>query len=122
MKTQLAAMDDAAAKRIPKAGVAQDAPIYADGRRERAPVKGVKDSDNPTQPLDLVEKRERAPAEGEKDSPRGGGNKDPLSSGKGKREQAPEEEAKDSDNPFTFLDADATDTRDTDWETRAGAR
>ena len=62
-----------------------------DGPRERASVKGVKVSGNPTQPADLAGKRERAPAKGVKDSDiptqfsdstRGGRNKGTLGSGK----------------------------------------
>ena len=98
-----------------------------DGKRERAPAKGVKDSDNPTQPLDLVGKRERASAKGVKDSDIpaqflgstfGGRNKDILGSGKGKRERAPAQEAKDSDAPSALLDEDPTATS----ETLAGKR
>ena len=58
------------------------------GKRERAPVKGVKDSDIPTQLLD---------------STHGGGDKDALGSGQGKREQAPAKEVKDSGDPSTFV-------------------
>ena len=54
------------------------------GNDERAPAKDVKYSDIPTQLLD---------------STRGGGNKDALGSGKGKRKQAPVQEAKDSGDP-----------------------
>ena len=48
-KTRLASMGDAEAKRKPKGGAKQDAPIYVDGKRELAPGKGVKDSDIPAQ-------------------------------------------------------------------------
>ena len=97
-------------------------PHSVDGIRERAPVKGVKDSDNPTQPSDLVGKRGRAPAEGVKDSDistqfsestRGGGNKDTLGSGKGKHEQAPSEGALVSVFPSTLPGEDAIDTSGT---------
>ena len=36
--------------------------------REQAPVKWLKDSDNPTQPVDSVGEREWAPAKGVMDS------------------------------------------------------
>ena len=84
-------------------------------------------SDTPMKPVDLFWKRERAPAEGVRgsnnptqffDSTRGGGNKDTQGSGKGKREQASVEEAKDSDDPSTSLNEDAMDTS----ETLAGKR
>ena len=71
--------------------------------RARAPAQGVMDSDNPT----LVS-----------DSTRGGGNKDALGSGQGKRGQAPASEAEDSDDPSTSWDDDAMDTS----ETLAGKR
>ena len=79
----------------------------------------MKDSDNPTQLLDSVWKRERAPAKGVEDSDiltqfsgstRGGGKKAALGNGKGKRGQAPAQEAKDSDDLSTLVDEDATDT------------
>ena len=73
------------------------------GKRGRAPAKGLKDSDIPTQLSD---------------SARGAGNKDTLGSGKGKREQEPLMEVKDSDDPSAFWDEDATDTS----ETLAGKR
>ena len=63
--------------RKPKGGVEKDAPTYVDGKRERAPARGVKDSDIPDQSLgetqggvakDTLEiingKCERAPARG----------------------------------------------------------
>ena len=52
------------------------------------------------------------------DSNRGGGNKDTLGSGKGKREKAPAQAAKDSDDLSAFLDEDVMDTS----ETLAGKR
>ena len=97
------------------------------GKTSGRPRKGVKVSDNPTQPADLVGKRDRAPAKGAEDSEiptqfldstHGGGNKDTLGSGKGKREHLPVVEAKDSGDPSTSLDEDATDTS----ETLAGKR
>ena len=89
------------------------------GERERAPAKGAMVSDNPMKPVDLVGKRGRAPAKGvddsevptlSLDSTHGGGNKDTLGSGKGKRERVSAEEAKDSDDLSTSLDEDAMDT------------
>ena len=68
------------------------------GKRERAPARGVKDSDIPTQ---------------FSDSTRGGGNKDTPGSGEEKREQAPVEEVKVSDNPSVFLDEGAMDSSET---------
>ena len=74
-----------------------------DGKRERAPAKGVKVPEKPMEPGDPAGKRERAPAKGVMDSDiptqfldstRGGGNKDTLGSGKEKREQASVNEAK----------------------------
>ena len=47
------------------------------------------------------------------DLTRGGGNKDTLGSGKGKREQAPEKEVEDSDDPSASLDEDAMETSET---------
>ena len=58
LETRLSTMDAAEAKRI-SADTAQE-----DEKRERAPVKGVKVSDNPTTPADLVGNRQRAPAIG----------------------------------------------------------
>ena len=94
-KTRFTATDAAEAK-CNLAEVAQE-----DRKRERAPTEGLKVSDNPIKPVDLEKKRGRAPAEGAKDSDiptqfldsaRGGGTKDALGSGKGKREQAPSQE------------------------------
>ena len=113
LKTRLSAMDTAEDKRNAKV-VTQE-----DGRRERASVRGVKVPNNPTQPTYLVRKRGRAPEKGAKDSDnlthllhstRGGGNKATLGSGKGEREQAPAQEAKDSVDPSTFLGENAMDT------------
>ena len=120
-KTRLATMDAAEAKRKWKE-VTQE-----DGKRGRALAKGAEDSDNPTQPADLVGERERAPAKGVKDSDiltqysdwtRGGGNEDALGSGNGEREQAPVKEVKVSGDPSAFLDEDAAHTS----ETLAGQR
>ena len=92
------------------------------GIRERAPAEGAKDSDNPTQTLDLNGERERASAKGVKDSDiltqlldstHGGGDKDALGSGKGEREQAPTKGATVSDNPYAFWGEDAMDTSET---------
>ena len=73
-------------------------PADSDGKRERAPAKGVIGSDNPTQLSD---------------STRGGGNKATLGSGRGTRDQAPASEAKGSDDPSASLDVDAMDTPET---------
>ena len=64
---------------------------------------GMTDSDNPTQLSD---------------STRGGGNKDTLGSGQGKREHAPASEAKASGDPSASLGEGATDAS----ETLAGKR
>ena len=86
MRSRLSATHAAGAKR------SLEEVTQEDGKRERAPVKGVKASDNPAQPADLVGKRERAPAKGVggsgistqfSDSTRGGGNEGALGSGKG---------------------------------------
>ena len=109
-------MDAAEAKRI----LAEKA--REDEKRERAPVKEVKASDNPTKPADFVGERERALAKGAMDSDipaqyldstRRGGNEVALGSGEGKREQAPVSEARGSDDPSTSLDDDAMDTSET---------
>ena len=68
-----------------------------------APATRAKDSDIPTQPSD---------------STHGGGNKDTLGNGEGRREQASVEGAKGSDDPTTSLADDAMDTS----ETLAGKR
>ena len=62
LKTRLSTMNAAEEKHNVKV-VTQEG-----GKRERAPVKGVKASDNPTQFADLVGKREQAPAKGVKGS------------------------------------------------------
>ena len=86
LKTRLTTKDAAEAKRN------LEEVTRKDGKRERAPMKGVKASDNPIQPADLVGKRERAPAKKVagpniptqfSDSTRGGGNEGALGSGKG---------------------------------------
>ena len=87
MKTRLATADAAKEKRN------LEEVTQKDGKRGRAPARGVKVSDNPNKPVDLVGNREWAPAEGMKaseilaqqlDSTRGGGHKDTPGSGKGK--------------------------------------
>ena len=111
LKTRLASTGAAEAKRIPTGGVEHDTPNSVDGRRERAPVRGVKGSDISAQSsgeTQLDGKRERAPAQGAEDSdipaqssgkPHGGAVKDALDIGKGARERAPVKGVMDSDNP-----------------------
>ena len=101
MKTRLASMGAAEAGRKPKGGVEQDTPNFVDGERERAPGKGVKDSDNPAQSSGAAQtdgRRERAPAKGLKDS-----DIPAQLLGKtlvdGKREQATVKGVRDSDFP-----------------------
>ena len=93
-------------------------------------ARGVKDSDNPIRPPDLVAIRERAPAKGAKDSDiptqfsgsvRGGGNQDALGSGIGEREQAPAKGVEDSGAPSAFLGEDSTDAAATLAGTRERA-
>ena len=110
------------------------------GKRERAPAKGVKDSDNPTRFWDSTRgggykdtlgsgkgEREPAPVRAAKasdvptqflDSTRAGGNKGALGSGEGECERAPAQEAKNSDDPSAFSYWDLMETS----ETSAGRR
>ena len=71
MNTQLASTQAAEAMHEPKGTVAETTPIYADGKRGRAAGKGATVRDIPTQlsgTNQLDRKRERAPARGVKDS------------------------------------------------------
>ena len=105
-------MDAVEARRIPKGGVEQVAPNYVDGKRERAPAKGEKDSGIPPQPAGGTQLDGRS--EGVKDSDistrslgkaHGAVVKGTLDIEKGKRERGTAIGAMDSDHPFQLLGA-----------------